>query len=64
MIALLIDNLANILVTILLLGIVALCIRSIYKDHKSGDGCMGCAGCSSKGCTDNCTHYGEKLNIK
>ncbi|MCD7806773.1 MAG: FeoB-associated Cys-rich membrane protein [Lachnospiraceae bacterium] len=42
----------NLIVGLILLVIVALAVRSIWKDKKSGRGCAGCShGCSScNGC--------------
>ncbi|MEE3392928.1 MAG: FeoB-associated Cys-rich membrane protein [Lachnospiraceae bacterium] len=48
----------NVILIVILAAIAFLCIRYIYKTHKSGN-CVGC----SLDCGENCTHYGEKLNL-
>lgn len=48
---------ANIIVIILLVVVIALAIRTIYKNNKNGDSCAGCpyaANCRDKsGCNNN-----------
>ena len=36
----------TVIVSAVLLAIVALLIRSMWKDHKAGGSCGGCNGCS------------------
>lgn len=40
--------LANIIAVFIVVGLVALSVRTLWKDHKSG-GCAGCSGCGG-GC--------------
>lgn len=47
--------LGNLIVLLVLAGVVALAIRSLWKSHKSGGHCAGCSGCS--GC---CPSTGEE----
>ena len=42
-------NMGNVIVILILIVIVGFCIRSIYRDHKSG-GCGSCNGCSGGSC--------------
>ncbi|MCD8325290.1 MAG: FeoB-associated Cys-rich membrane protein [Lachnospiraceae bacterium] len=49
----------NLIVGLILLVIVALAVRSIWKDKKSGKGCVGCSyGCS--GCSGSCASASAK----
>ncbi|MGM9619090.1 MAG: FeoB-associated Cys-rich membrane protein [Oscillospiraceae bacterium] len=47
--------LGNLIVIAVLLLVVALAIRSLWKSHKSGGGCSGdcsrCQGCHGGGCS-------------
>ena len=57
----LMNNLVNIIVIALVLGLIGLCIRSLVKRKRSGlpacacgkscAGCSGCAICASGACT-------------
>lgn len=48
--ALFYSNISTILVGLVVIGIVALAVRSIIKDKKSGKGCGGgCSGCAGSG---------------
>ncbi len=44
----------TLIVSVILIGIVALIIKSLYKKHidakKSGGCCCGCSGCSGGNC--------------
>lgn len=44
----------TVIVSVILIGIVALIIKSLYKKHidakKSGGCCCGCSGCSGGNC--------------
>lgn len=43
--------LGNLIVIAVLIGVVALAIRSVWKDHKSGKSCACSGDCSHcKGC--------------
>ncbi len=55
MIQLLLEHWGTILVCLLILAIVALCLRSMVRDKKSGK--SGC-GCSCDGC-NHCSCGGE-----
>lgn len=46
---------ASVLAVVIL--IVALAVRSLYKDKKSGKSCAGCPGCG--GCCDNSQEPGN-----
>ena len=41
------DNIANILITGVLIAIVAAIVTSMVKNKKKGISCSGCSGCSS-----------------
>lgn len=52
-------NLATIVILLLVAGIAALAVRSIYRQKKSGGCCGGCGGnCSA--CHGACTKGQEK----
>jgi hypothetical protein len=42
----------NIVVLAIVAALAGLCVRSLWKDHKSG-GCSGCSGCKN-GCHGSC----------
>ncbi len=46
----------NGIVILAVAGLLAVCAREIWKEHKSG-GCGGCTGCSKgcKGCSGSCS---------
>lgn len=47
--------LGTVIVVLIVAGVVALSIRSLWKDHKSGGGCTGnCATCGGCGHADAC----------
>lgn len=46
------QNLATILIGLLVFGLAALAVQSLWKDKKQGKSCGGCGGCS--GCGMNC----------
>lgn len=49
------DSLGYILVIAVLVVIVALAVRSIWKSHRNGGGCTGdCSSCG--GCRGSCRH--------
>ena len=44
----------TVIVSAVLLAMVALLIRSMWKEHKAGGGCNGCSGCSGgTGCCES-----------
>ena len=49
----------NGIVILAVAGLLAVCAREIWKEHKSGGcgGCTGCTGCSKgcKGCSGSCS---------
>ncbi|WP_081676383.1 FeoB-associated Cys-rich membrane protein [Butyrivibrio sp. NC3005] len=51
---------ANIIVVAIIAIIVALDIRYIYKQKKSGKACIGCSGGCSGGCSCSKTGYNKK----
>ncbi|HQA56261.1 MAG TPA: FeoB-associated Cys-rich membrane protein [Acetivibrio sp.] len=54
MIGIIADNLANIIISAILLVCAVLAILKIRKDKKSGDRCCSCHGCpSSSTCHKN-----------
>ena len=40
----------NAVAVLMIAGLVAVCIRSLWNDHKNGSGCAGCSGCSGGSC--------------
>lgn len=47
-------NLSTVVILVIVIGIAALAVRSIYKQKKSGGCCGGCGGnCSA--CHGDCT---------
>ncbi len=54
----------NLIVIAIVLAIVGLAARYIYKEKKSGKVCVGCpygdAGCSAKGGCSGCSGGGTK----
>lgn len=44
---------ANIAVGVVILGLTALAVRALWKNHKRGGGCMGCSG-GCAGCHGSC----------
>lgn len=44
----------TVIVSLLLLGVVALAIRHLWKAHKNGGGC-GCGGSCSGCCSGSCS---------
>lgn len=46
-------NLADILVILAVLGIVALAVGILRRNKKNGKGSCGC-GCGCSGCSDSC----------
>jgi hypothetical protein len=53
----LIENLATIIIGLIILGIVAMVVRGIRKDHKAGKSCS--CGSSCGGCTGCGTSMGK-----
>lgn len=51
-------NLATILIGLILLGLMALAVRSIWRDKKQGKSCKSCGG-SCSGCL-GCSMRGTK----
>ncbi|MCI8549035.1 MAG: FeoB-associated Cys-rich membrane protein [Lachnospiraceae bacterium] len=50
-------NLATILIGLAVLGMVALAVRSIWRNKKQGKCCGSCSGCS--GCSAGCHGSGK-----
>ncbi len=50
----------TVIVSAVLLAMVALLIRSMWKDHKAGGGCGGCNGCSGCSGGTGCCESQEK----
>lgn len=48
MIEWIIQNMATIIVSIVMLAAFILAIRYIYKSKKAGKACIGCGGCNGK----------------
>ena len=47
---------ATIIISVILVAVVCLLIRSLVRDHKNGKGCGGCpGGCS--GCAGGCAYH-------
>ncbi len=49
------NNLANIVVVLILIVVTALVIRKLVHDHKAGKTCSSCSG----GCNGDCSHCGN-----
>ena len=66
MIEFLYGNLATILIGLLVLGLAALAVRSIWRDKKQGKSCGSCGGnCSGcTGCAANVGHRKENIPKK
>lgn len=47
MLTFLTDNMATVLISLMLMGIIFLIIRGMRRDRKAGKGCTGCSGCGS-----------------
>lgn len=45
MLAFLYENMATIIIGLVVLGLAALAVRSIWRDKKQGKSCGGCNGC-------------------
>ncbi len=51
MLTFLMENIATIIITVVLVAVVALVVRGMIRDRKAGKCCGGCSGCSgSSGC--------------
>ncbi len=50
----------NAVVILMVALLVAVCIRSLWNDHKNGGGCAGCSGCSGGSCAGCMKCCGKK----